>query len=78
MRQPNLPADPEASRERFATSRRQPHENREGPTFHPVSIGRTESRPSCGFVGVLFRPSVVFAKDGSSRLFFFHARHWRA
>jgi len=28
--QVNLPTDPEASRERFATSRRQPHENREG------------------------------------------------
>jgi hypothetical protein len=24
---------------------------------------------------VLFRPSVVFAKDGLSRLFFLHARH---
>ena len=28
-----------------------------------------------GVVGVLFRPSVVFAKDCSSRLFFLHARH---
>jgi hypothetical protein len=26
-------------------------------------------------VGVLFRPSFVFAKDGLSRLFFLHARH---
>ena len=43
----SLPTDPEASRERFATSRRQPHENREGRTFHPVSIGRRESYPSC-------------------------------
>ena len=75
MREPNLPTDPEANRERFATSRRQPHEIREGRTFHPVSIGRTESRPSCWLVGVLFRPPVVFAKDGLSCLFFLHARH---
>src|SRR6516165_9947384 len=45
-REPNLPTDPEANRERFATSRRQPHGNREGPTFLSVSIGRRESRPS--------------------------------
>jgi len=42
---PNLPTDPEASRERFATCH-QPHGNREGPTFHFANIGRTESRPS--------------------------------
>src|SRR5262249_34932630 len=42
----SLPTDRVASRERFATSYRQPHENREGRTFHPVSIGRRESRPS--------------------------------
>src|SRR5215471_5363764 len=46
MRDPNLPTDPVASRERFATSRRQPHGNREGLTFLSVSIGRRESRPS--------------------------------
>src|SRR5262249_28094253 len=32
-REPNLPTDPEANRERFATSRRQPHGNREGPIY---------------------------------------------
>src|SRR5262249_41869314 len=71
----SLPTDPVASRERFATSRRQPHENREGRTFHPVNIGRRESRPSSSRRWVLFRPSVVFAKNRSSRLFFLHARH---
>ena len=30
-----------------------------------------------GVVGVFFRPTVVFAKDCSSRLFFLHARHAR-
>ena len=69
MRDPNLSTDPVASRERFATSRRQPHENREGRTFHPVSIGRRESPHHAGFVGVLFRPSIVFAEDRSSSLF---------
>jgi hypothetical protein len=43
MGEPNLPTDPEASRERFATCR---HGNREGPIFLSVSIGRRESRPS--------------------------------
>ena len=43
--QATLPIDPEASRERFATCR-QPHGNREGPTFLSVGIGRKESRPS--------------------------------
>ena len=45
MREPNLPTDPEASRERFATCR-QPDGNREGPIFLSVSTGRRESRPS--------------------------------
>src|SRR5262249_49453946 len=71
----SLPTDRVASRERFATSYRQPHENREGRTFHPVSIGRRESRPSSWRRWGAFRPSVVFAKDGLSRLFFLHARH---
>jgi hypothetical protein len=31
--------------------------------------------PHFGGGVVLFRPSVVFAKDRSSRLFFLHARH---
>jgi hypothetical protein len=39
-----LSTDPVSSRERFATCR-QPHGNREGPTFLSVSIGRRESRP---------------------------------
>jgi hypothetical protein len=42
----SLPSDPVASRERFATSRGQPHGNREGPTFLSVSIRRRESRRS--------------------------------
>src|SRR5262249_37840594 len=41
----SLSTDPEANRERLATCR-QPAENREGPTFLSVSIGRRESRPS--------------------------------
>ena len=44
----SLPTDPVDSRERFATSRRQPHGNREGPTFLSVSVGRRES-----FLGTL-------------------------
>src|SRR6516225_2158002 len=40
--EPNL----KSSRERLATCC-QPRGIREGPTFLPVSIGRTESRPSC-------------------------------
>jgi len=66
MRELNLPTDPVASRERFATSRRQPHGNREDPTFLSVSIGRRESRPSSLRRWGAFRPSVVFAKDGLS------------
>jgi hypothetical protein len=69
-REPNLPTDPEANRERFATSRRQPHGNRDGPTSLSVSIGEKAAHHP-RVVGVLFRPSVVFAKDGLSRLFFF-------
>jgi len=42
----NLATDLESSRERLATCC-QPLGNREGPTFLSVSIGRTESRPSC-------------------------------
>ena len=74
MREPNLPTDPEASRERFATCH-QPDGNREGSTFLSVSTGRRETPHHPGVVGMLFRPSVVFAKDRSSRLFFLHARH---
>jgi len=66
--------DLEASRERFATCCHC-HENREGPTFLPVRIGRRESRPSCWRLWGVFSPFVVFAKDRSSRLFFLHARH---
>ena len=44
LREPNLPTDPAASCERFATYR-QPHGNREGPTFLSVGIERRESRP---------------------------------
>jgi hypothetical protein len=66
MREPNLPTDPEASRERFATCR-QSHGNREGPTFLSVSVGRREAAHHPGVVGVLFRPSIVFAK-GAARL----------
>ena len=65
----NLATDLEASREQFATCC-QPHGNREGPTFLPVSIGRRESRPSCWQCWSFFSPAVVFAKDRSSRLFF--------
>jgi hypothetical protein len=39
-----LSPDLESSREQFATCCR-PRGNREGPTFHSVNIGRTESRP---------------------------------
>src|SRR5260370_39238646 len=53
----SLSTAPEASRERFATCR-QPHGNREGPTFLSAS---TAHHP--GVVGVLFLPFVVFAKD---------------
>jgi hypothetical protein len=66
MREPNLPTDPAASCERFATYR-QPHGNREGPTFLSVSIERRESRPSSWRRWGAFSPSVVFAKDRSSR-----------
>jgi hypothetical protein len=42
----NLSPNLEASRERFATCRCRSHGNREGLSFHFVTIGRTESRPS--------------------------------
>src|SRR5215472_3062438 len=42
----SLSTDLQASRERLATCC-QLRGNREGPTFLPVSTGRTESHPSC-------------------------------
>ena len=42
----NLSPNLEASRELFATCRCRSHGNREVLSFHFVSIGRTESRPS--------------------------------
>jgi len=51
----NLATDLEASRERFATCCHC-HENREGPTFLPVRIGRRESRPSCWRLWGVFSP----------------------
>ena len=67
----NLPADLEASRERFPTCC-QPHGNREGPPCLTVSIGNQKASHHAGSVGVFFRPTVVFAKDRLSRLFFLH------
>ena len=52
-----------------------PPGSREAPTFLAVSIGRRESRPSCWLGWGVFSPSVVFAKDRSSRHFFVHARY---
>ena len=41
----SLPTDPEASRERFATSRRQPHENREGADFSSCKYRKKRKPP---------------------------------
>jgi hypothetical protein len=53
----------EARGERFAICYRPHHGNREGLAFLSVSMRRTQTRPSSWRRLMIFRPSVVFAKD---------------
>ena len=75
MREPNLPIDPEASRERFATCP-QPSGNREGPTSLSVSIGRRESRPSSQLTVLRRQVRGRVRLTNNDRLFFVQLYRW--